>query len=113
VLAKAVEQDSPAKTATMREWSPAAQLGLLGWLNDVLREEPHPVNEIELWRVRKGERELRCVVIYLPNGIDVRLIEGADFRRTQFVRNAIESTTVSDAWKRKLEGHDWRLIGDG
>lgn len=30
-LAKAVEREHPAKAATMREWSPAAQIGLLGW----------------------------------------------------------------------------------
>jgi hypothetical protein len=59
-LAKAVEEDSPAKAATMREWSPAMQVGLIGWLSDVVREQPNPVNETELWRVR-GRRSRATV----------------------------------------------------
>jgi hypothetical protein len=50
-----------------------------------------------------GERELRCVVVYLPSGIDVRSFEGSDFRRTQLVRDAIEA----QPWKRKLLERDW------
>lgn len=72
-----------------------------------MHEQPNPTNEIELWRVRKGERELRCVALYFPTGLDVRLFEGADFRRTQLVRDAIESTGISDGWKRKLLEREW------
>ena len=86
LLAKAVEEESPTKAAAMREWSAAAQGAMLKWLTDVTDEHPNPTNQIELWRVRKGERELRCQAHYLPVGIDVRLMEGADFRRTQLVR---------------------------
>ena len=75
-----------------------------------MHEQPNPTNEIELWRVRKGERELRCVALYLPIGIDVRLFEGADFRRTQLVRDAIESMAVSDGWKRKLLEREWLAL---
>jgi hypothetical protein len=109
-LASAVENESPMKGASMREWSSDAQVAMLKWLSDVTSERPNPTNEIELWRVRKGERELRCVVLYLPTGIDVRLFEGADFRRTQLVRDAIESTAVSDDWKRKLLEREWLAV---
>jgi hypothetical protein len=51
-LATAVEKESSAKTASMREWSPDAQVGMLKWLNDVTLAHPNPTNEIELWRVR-------------------------------------------------------------
>ena len=64
----------------MREWSPEAQSAMLKWLRDVAHEQPNPTTEIELWRVRKGERELRCVAVYIATGIDLRLFEGADFR---------------------------------
>lgn len=67
----------------MREWSPAAQVALLKWLSYVVQENPNPSNMIELWRVRKGERELRCRAHYLAIGIDVRLFEGEEFRRTK------------------------------
>ena len=32
----------------------------------------------------------------------MRLFEGAEFRRTQLVKDAIESTAVSDEWRHKL-----------
>ena len=62
----------------LREWSPAAQLGLLGWLEDAVRAHPNPISEVELWRVRKGDRgasELRSGLL-AGRGIDVRLMEG-------------------------------------
>lgn len=65
------------------------------------------MREVELWRVRKEEWELRCVAVYLPSGIDVRLMEGDDFRRTRHVRDAIECTALSDQWKQKLTAVGW------
>jgi hypothetical protein len=44
--------------------------------------------ELELWRVAKDSRELRCIVVYMPNGIDLRLMAGEDFRRTQLLKDA-------------------------
>jgi hypothetical protein len=110
-LATAVEQESPIKGTAMREWSAAAQMAMLKWLSDVVQEQPNPVNEIELWRVRKGERELRCVAVYLPIGIDVRLFEGTDFRRTQLTHDAPECESVSREWRKKLiEERDWQEV---
>lgn len=60
----------------MREYEPTAQGMLLGWLKDVVNEKPNPTREVQLWRVKKGERELRCFAVYLPTGIDVRLMRG-------------------------------------
>jgi hypothetical protein len=37
--------------------------------------------ELELSRLAQGERELRCIAVYLPTAIDLRLMEGEDFRR--------------------------------
>jgi hypothetical protein len=61
---------------------------MLKGLSDVLRENPTPTNQIEPWRARKGDRELRCIAVYLPNGIDVRLTEDADFQRTELARRS-------------------------
>jgi hypothetical protein len=108
-LALALERDHPAKAATMREWSPAAQNGLLLHLASSV-EQDGTAQTVELWRVRKGERELRCDARYLPNGIDMRLFEGDDFRRTQLVKDAIASTAVSEEWKQKLQAHGWAVI---
>jgi len=64
--------DVSSKAALMREYNTTTQAMLLGWLNDVVNEKPDPKREVELWRVWKDQRELRCVAIYLPSGIDVR-----------------------------------------
>jgi hypothetical protein len=48
-----------------------------------------------------------CLAVYLPIGIDLRLMEGEDFRRTRLVRDAIDCTTVSHEWKRKLVERTW------
>lgn len=106
-LAKVIAEESPAKAAAMREWSSDAQIAMLKWLSDVTQEHPNPTNEIELWRMRKGERELRCIAVYLPSGIDVRLFEGEDFRRTQLVCDSPELTAFSDKWRAALFEHGW------
>lgn len=91
----------------MREYEPTTQEMLLNWLRDVVNEKPNPTREVELWRVRKGDRELACLAVYLPTGIDVRLMEGDGFRRTQLVRDAGECTALSDDWKLKLVERGW------
>ena len=52
-MCAAVAPERPTNAAQMREWSPAAHAGTLRWLANVIKERP-PVNEIELWVVRKG-----------------------------------------------------------
>ena len=46
-LASEVEKESPSKAASMREWTPAAQLAMLAWLRDVIEEDPNRTNAIE------------------------------------------------------------------
>jgi hypothetical protein len=41
-----------------------------------------------MWTVSKDKRTLRCVARYLPIGIDLRLMHGEDFHRTEVHRNA-------------------------
>jgi hypothetical protein len=81
---------------------------LLDHLACLYRDQPSPQREVELWRVRKDQRELRCVAIYLPVGIDVRLMERDGFRRTRLVRDSIETETVSHQWRTALLEHGWK-----
>ena len=60
-LCCAVEGEYPSRAASMREWSPAAKTGILEWLDSVTQQKP-AVRKVELWRVRKDTRELRCLV---------------------------------------------------
>jgi hypothetical protein len=80
-LCQIVEVDHPDRARQMREWSPAAKTGTLKWLETVTKEKP--VTEVEMWAVVKGNRTRKCVARYLPIGIDLRLMEGDDFRRTE------------------------------
>jgi hypothetical protein len=68
----------------IREWNHATAVAMLTGLDTVTRTRPRNW-ETELWRMRKDERECRCVVVYLPTGIAVRLFEGDEMRRTWLV----------------------------
>jgi hypothetical protein len=63
--------------------------------------------EIELWRVVKDGRELRCIALYLPTGIDLRLIEGEDFRRTQLLKDGPSVEAKAEEWRMKLREKGW------
>jgi hypothetical protein len=39
-------------------------------LSNVVYRSP-AVREVELWRVGKDSRELRCLAVYMPTGIDL------------------------------------------
>jgi hypothetical protein len=104
-LRLAVAAEAPAKAAEMTDWNTATQKALLGWLADVVAEHPNPSREVELWRMRKGDRELVCVTVYLPIGIDVRLLEGDGFRRTQLVKDAPAVEELAEKWRVALIKH--------
>ncbi len=106
-LVEVVAVEHPSKAEAMREWSGGAQIGMLKWLTDVTDEKP-PVSQIELWRVRKNEREVSCVAVYIPTGIDLRLMEGNDFRRTRLVRDSREVEAAAQTWLGKLLANGWR-----
>jgi hypothetical protein len=107
-LCKAAEETSASKVALMREYNVTTQAALLDHLASRYRYQPAPQREVELWRVRKGDRELRCVAVYLPAGIDVRLIENDGFRRTVLVADARAVDALSQEWQAKLLRKDWR-----
>jgi hypothetical protein len=81
-LLEAIGADHPARAAELRDANATTQAAVLGWLHDVTTQKP-VTKEVELFRMRKSERQLRMVVVYLPTGVDLRLLEGDDFRRTE------------------------------
>jgi hypothetical protein len=76
-LCEVVEREHPERARWMRQWSTKAQEGTLKWLETVTTEVP-AASELELWAVKKDKRTLRCVVRYLPTGID--LLEGLGWK---------------------------------
>lgn len=91
----------------MREWSTAAQHALLRWLADALAEHQTPRRDEVLWTVEKGHRRLICVAVYLPNGIDLRLMEGSDFRWTELFHDGPHLNAKADEWLTALRGRGW------
>ena len=92
----------------MREWSPAAKEGILKWLDSVTQQKP-AVREVELWRVTKDVRELRCVVRYMPSGLDLRLMLGDEFRTTELHKDAPSVQARADEWRTALLERGWRV----
>jgi hypothetical protein len=86
------------------------QRAILGSLTRIVYPRPAQ-REIELWRVTKGSRELRCVALYLPTGIDLRLMEGEDFRRTQLLRDGPAVQELANEWRGKLRASARNELG--
>ena len=73
-----------------------------------MHEQKETAAPIELWCARKGDRELRCQAVYLTHGVDVRLMEGQHFRRTQLCRDAPTVEALSEEWRKALTECGWR-----
>ena len=65
---------------------------------------------VELWRVSKGDRVLMCRAKHMPEGVDLQLFEGDEFRRTQFSRIAPGARTLAATWLAALEASGWTLV---
>ena len=77
----------------------------LGWLANVCPRAGH--REIELWRVVKGSREFRCVAVYLPIGIDLRLMDAEDLHRTELLKDGPAVQERAEAWRHTLGAQGW------
>ena len=106
-LCDAVSDEHPTKAAQMREWSPLAQESALRWLATCVASGP-AMREVELWKAVKTGRELRCVARYLPTGIDLRLMQGHEFRRTELHRDADAATARAAEWRSALLERGWQ-----
>ena len=85
LLVEAIAKGYLTKAAAMREWSDATQRATLVVFGNAVYRSP-AARSSKLWRLVKGEHELRCIAVYMATGIDLRLIEGEDFRRTELLK---------------------------
>ena len=56
---------------------PAA--ALIGHLSKAEQQRPGDL-EVTIWAANKPERQLTCKAVYLPHGVDVRLLQDDDLR---------------------------------
>lgn len=102
----AVAIEHPAEAAKLQKIADLpSQRALLASFANVVHTQPH-TREVELWRVRKDDKDLRCVAVYLPRGIDLRLLDAQGFRRTQLLKDGPAVETLAEKWRRRLSGHD-------
>lgn len=111
-LASALEADYPAKAQEIREWNLATRRAMLALLDQALIED-HTARETELWRMRKGEREVRCVAVYTAVGVDLRLLEAEEMLRTELCKSAPTSRAKAARWHSLLTGVGWTLVASG
>lgn len=108
-LAAAVETYHPAKAQGIRDWSATTRRAMLAVLDEGVKARKS-AKEVELWRMHKGERELRCVAVYLATGVDLRLLEAGDLRRTELFLDGLSLQGRSRAWRQALANSGWQEL---
>jgi hypothetical protein len=111
-LADAVAQDHPAKAAEIRGWNSTTRRAMLAVLDQALKEQ-HADKQVELWRMRKGEREVTCVAVYTAVGLDLQLREGGAMLRTHFCRDAPTLLARARQWQKALRTAGWHHVEAG
>jgi hypothetical protein len=70
-------------------------------------KEMHADKQVELWRMRKAERELTCMAVYTLVGLDLRLLEGAEMLRSHLCQGAPTLLARARQWQKALRGEGW------
>jgi hypothetical protein len=104
-----IADDHPDRATTLAGATTATARGILERLAQ-LSGPRIAMREVALWMVRKGPRELRCVAIHQPHGIDLRLLEGDDFRRTALHADPASLTAGAADWLQKLVQRGWVVL---
>lgn len=110
VLAAIIAPDYPAKAQEIREWNAATRRAMLASL-DMAVLEGHTARETEVWRARQGNREVRCVAVYLPTGLDLRLLDGGEMLRTVLCGDPWSLKATARAWLEEAVGKGWADVG--
>jgi hypothetical protein len=107
-LRDAIAAHHPGQAAQMATWSTAAQEALLSHLATMTEHDTPPAAVSVLWTVQKQDQRLRCVAQYLSSGIDMRLLQGNSFVRTQLCRTAREANDLAEQWPAGLLQDGWQ-----
>ena len=97
-LADAVAPEHPAKAIEIRAWTPVTTRAMLAALDQAVAER-HTAKEVELWRATKAGRQRRCVAVYVPGGVDLRLLEDGEIVRTELFRDGPSAVGASRRWR--------------
>ena len=106
-LTAAAHSAHPRAAARMPEYNATTVHALLRHLDANVDTDAASGAPLKLWSATLRERTLVCEALHLPTGIDLRLMEDHQFRRTQLVRTAPEADTTAAGWRAQLEGRGW------
>jgi len=93
----------------MPEYNPTTVRALLRHLDVNLDTQAALGVPVRLWTASKNGRRLACDAFHLPAGIDLRLMEGDEFRRTHLSRTADEAEARAARWRAGLVAVGWSL----
>ena len=108
-LTAAANAAHPRAAALMPEYNATTVHALLRHLDANVDTDAAAGAPLKLWSATLRERTLVCEALHLPTGIDLRLMEGGDFRRTHLVRTAPEAAAKAADWRAQLEVHGWLI----
>ena len=109
VLVAAVARQSEMQAAHLREYTFPARMALLGHLAKMESQRPAP-KQVTLWSAAKAQRRLECVALYVAHGIDVRLLEDGDVRRTQLVKDGPQAEQLAGEWQGAAVKLGWLAV---
>ena len=101
-LVREAREVSEKAAAQLAQCNPVTVRAMLGHLNATRDTDAARKDSAILWQAVKQTRALRCEAVYLPHGIDVRVLERDDLIRTALCRAAPE-------WRAKLALVGWQV----
>lgn len=101
-LADAMEAEHPKKAAIIRDWNPFRRGAKLAMLMTAPCNEPLDAFK-ELWRLRSSDREVRCIAMYVSNGVDLRLLRGGVKLRAELFVDVPLLGIRSKQWRESFE----------
>lgn len=110
-LAEALEASHPAEAKDIREWTPPTRRTMLARLDGCLRPDRARPQRV-LWTARRGERrEVSCVAVSLPFGIELRLTEQGEMLRSELLRETYLVEARAEEWRLAMVGAGWHALG--
>ena len=108
-LATAVEQNYPAEAAEIRAWSPVAARTMLASLAQALLNR-RPARSTDLWSMKKGASEARCVAVYTTIGVDLRLLQDGEMLWAELRRDGPSVLERAQEWRQLLAAAGWTRV---
>lgn len=102
-------REHPTAARYLSEINAVSAAALLGHLSKAVESDAARGHAIALWTATRGDRRLQCEALHLPSGLDVRLVEAGEFRRTSLCRDVPAVTALVAHWKARLVEAGWAV----